>query len=87
MRVAMRRTISMPTVVWSPGKPLPMSWSRAPISSRSGRSTGSVSSDGQRGGLEQMPVDGEGVVGVALRLVPHGGPLGDEPHQEAVLVE
>ena len=42
---------------------------------------------GQCGGLQEVPVDRIGVVGVALRLVADGGPLGDEPHQEAVLVE
>ncbi len=44
-------------------------------------------SGGQCGGLEQVPVDGEAVVGVALRLVAHGGPFGQEPHEETVLVE
>ena len=39
------------------------------------------------GGFEQVPVDGVRVVGVALRFVAHGGPLRDESHQEAVLVE
>ena len=42
---------------------------------------------GQRGRLEEMTVDGEGVVGVALGLVADGRPLGDEPDQQAVLVE
>ena len=42
---------------------------------------------GQRGGLEQMPIDRKGVVGVALRLVAHRGPFGDEADQEPVLVE
>ena len=42
---------------------------------------------GQRGGFQEMTVDGEGVIGVALGLVADGGPLGDEPHQQAVLVE
>ena len=77
----------MPTAVWSPGKPLPMSCSSAPTRSRSGRSTVPVRLGGQRGRLQQVPVDGVGVVGVALGLVAHGGPLGDEPHQQAVLVE
>ncbi len=46
---------------------------------------------GQAGGigrrLEQVPVDRIGVIGVALRLVAHGGPLGDEAHEESVLIE
>ena len=42
---------------------------------------------GERGGLEQVPVDGEAVVGVALGLVAHGGPLGEEAHEESVLVQ
>ncbi len=42
---------------------------------------------GQRGGFEQVPVHREGVVGVALRLVPDGGPLGNETNEQAVLVE
>ncbi len=41
----------------------------------------------QRGGLEQMTVDREGVVGVALGLVADGRPLGDQAHEQAVLVE
>ena len=39
IRAAMSAASTMPTSVWSPGKPLPMSWSRVPTSSRSGRST------------------------------------------------
>ena len=36
-------TIAIPTSVWSPGRPLPMSCSSAPSSSRSGRATRRVS--------------------------------------------
>ena len=39
------------------------------------------------GGFEQVPVDGEAVVGVALGLVAHRRPLGQEPDEDAVLVE
>jgi hypothetical protein len=42
---------------------------------------------GERRGLQQVPVDGVRVVRVALGLVAHGGPLGNEAHQEPVLVE
>ncbi len=38
-RVATSRAITSPAAQWSPGQPLPMSCSRAAISSRSGRST------------------------------------------------
>ncbi len=41
----------------------------------------------QCGGLQEVPIDRIGVVGVALWLVADGGPLGDEPDQEPVLVE
>ena len=37
--------------------------------------------------LHQVPVDGEAVVGVALRLAAHGLPLGEHVHPEAHLVE
>ena len=42
---------------------------------------------GQRGGLQQVTIHGEAVVSVALRLVAHGGPLGEEADEEAVLIE
>ncbi len=46
---------------------------------------------GERGGvgrgLPQVPVDGELVVGVALRAAAHRFPLGQDPHQQAPLVE
>ncbi len=42
---------------------------------------------GECRGLQEVPVDGEGVVGVALGLVAYRGPLGNEAHQQAVLVE
>ncbi len=41
----------------------------------------------QCGGLEQMTVDGVGVVGVALGLVPDGGPFGNQADEQSVLVE
>ena len=43
MRGPISAIIAMPTSVWSPGRPLAMSWRRAPTTSRSGRSTRSVS--------------------------------------------
>ena len=48
---------------------------------------GPVSAAACGGGLEQVPVDGEAVVGVALRLVAHGRPLGEQPGEQALLVE
>ena len=46
---------------------------------------------GQRGGvgrrLPEVPVDGEAVVGVALRAAAHRRPLGQQPHEDAALVE
>ena len=42
---------------------------------------------GVGGRLAQVPVDGEAVIGVALRLVPHRSPLWEQPHEHAVLVE
>ena len=44
-------------------------------------------SGGECGRLEQVPVDGEAVIRVALRLVAHGGPFGQQAHEQAVLVE
>ena len=41
----------------------------------------------QCGRLEQVPVDGEAVIRVALWLVAHGGPFGQEAHEQTVLVE
>src|SRR5204862_120987 len=38
-------------------------------------------------GLTQMPVNGEAVVGVALRTATDGRPLGQHPHEQVVLVE
>ena len=52
---------------------------------------GPVDPAGQPGaahrGLPQVPVDGEAVVGVALRLAAHAGPLGHVPLPHALLVE
>ena len=42
---------------------------------------------GVGGRLDQVPVDGEAVVGVALRLAPHRGPLRQHPLPEPQLVE
>jgi hypothetical protein len=42
-RGASSATTAMPVTVWSPGRPLPMSCSSAPSSSRSGRCTRRVS--------------------------------------------
>ena len=82
-----RATTVMPTSVWSPGNPLPMSWRRVPSSRRSARSdpVGQRGGDGRR--LEEVPVDGEAVVGVALGLVPHRGPLGQVPLEQVPLVQ
>ena len=41
----------------------------------------------QRDSFQQMTVDGEGVVGVALGLVADGCPFRDEPDQQTVLVQ
>ena len=51
-----------------------MSWSSAPTTSRSGRSTRSTSADGVGRGLAQMAVDREAMEGVALRLAAHRAP-------------
>ena len=64
-----------------------MSWSSAPTTSRSGR----LDAVGERGGvgrgLEQVTVDGEPVVGVALRAAAHGRPLRQQRRPAAPLVE
>ena len=76
-----------PPAVWSPGIPL------ADVVQQGAdqQEVGSLDPVGepcrQCGGLQEVPIDGIGVVGVALGLVADGGPLGDEPHQEPVLVE
>ena len=87
MRVAMRSTTSMPTAVWSPGKALAdVVQERADEEEvRPIDAVGQLG--GERGGLQEVTVDGEGVVGVALRLVAHRRPLRNEAHQQAVLVE
>ena len=56
-------------------------------SSRSGRSTVSVSSAASAAASRRCRSTVIGVVGVALRLVAHGGPLRDEADEQAVLVE
>ena len=52
---------------------------------------GALDPSGQVGGvggrLPQVPVDGEAVVGVALRPAAHGRPLGEDLHQQAALIE
>ena len=58
--------------------PLPRSCSSAPMTSRSGRSTRSAQRRRVRDGLEQVPVDGEAVVRVALRTRAHRLPLGQD---------
>ena len=40
-----------------------------------------------RDGFEQVPIDGEAVVGVALRTGPHVLPLGQESNEDALVVE
>ncbi len=87
MRRPISPTIVTPASVWSPGKPLPMSCSRAPTRRRSGRSHRRRQRGGLGGRLEQVPVDGEAVVGVALGPVAHRRPLRDQPDEQAPLVE
>ena len=75
IRSATSAATTMPTSVWSPGKPLPMSWRRVPTSSKV-RPVDPVDEAGGVGtGLEQVAVHGEAVVRVALGLVAHGRPL------------
>ena len=37
--------------------------------------------------LDEVPVDGEAVVGIVLEAAAHRLPLGEDPHEQAVLVE
>ena len=87
MRVAMRSTTSMPTVGVVAREALADVVQERADEEQVGPLDRVGQLGGQRGGLEEVPVDGEGVVGVALRLVAHGGPLGDQANQQAVLVE
>ena len=60
------------------GKPLPMSCSQVPTSSRSGRLTRPTRAPAPGRRLAQVPVDGEAVVGVALgrlRTAAHSGSI------------
>ena len=87
MRVAMSAATTMPTSVWSPGNPLPMSWRSVPSSSRSGAADPVGHGGGVGRRLEQVPVDGESVVRVALGLVPHRRPFGYVALEQLALVE
>ena len=69
---------------WSPGQPLPMSCSRAAISSRSGRSTPAGECGGPDRGLHQVAVDGPAVHGVALRAAAHPLPVRQQPGDQAL---
>ena len=69
------------------GQPLPMSCSSAPTSSRSGRSTRRAYAAALDGGLDQVPVDGVAVHGVALRPAAHPFPVGQQPGDQPGLVE
>ena len=82
-----RSASTTPLSVWSPGRPLPRSCSSAPTSRRSGRRTRRTRSRGARDRLEEVTIDGEAVERVALREAPHHVPLGEELHQQPVLVE
>ena len=81
------RTSSIPAAVWSPGVAL------AEIVEQRGEheEVGAAHPVGERGGvgrgLPEVPIDGEAVVGVALRPAAHRRPLGQEAHEEAALVE
>ncbi len=77
----------MPASVWSPGNPLPEVVEERPDQQQ----VGSIDPVGQGGGvgagLEQMPVHGEAVVGVALRLVADRRPLRQVAVEELAAVE
>ena len=77
----------MPTSVWSPGWPLPMSWRNVPTHQQVGPLDPVDHRGRDRRRLAQVPVDGEAVVGVALRLAAHRGPLGQDAHEQVALVE
>ena len=64
-----------------------MSCSHVPTRSRSGRRTRAGQRGRVGGGLAQVTVDGERVIGVPLRLRAHRAPLGQHLGQQAVLVE
>ena len=87
MRVATRSTTSMPTVGVVAGEALADVVQQRADQEEVGPLDRVGQPRRQGRGFEQVPVDGEGVVGVALGLVAHGGPLGDQPDQQAVLVE
>ena len=56
-----------PTTLWSPGQPLPMSCSSAPTQQQVGPVDVAGQLGGGRGGLHQVPVEGEAVPRVVLR--------------------
>ncbi len=68
-----------PTTEWSPPRPLPMSCSRVPTSSRSGPAHPRGQPRHLGAGLHQVPVDRPDVRAVARWQVPHGAPLGEQP--------
>ena len=82
-----RSASTTPLSVWSPGPPLPRSCSSAPTSRRSGRRTRRTSSAAARDRLEEVTIDRVAVERVALREAPHHVPLGEELHEQPVLVE
>ena len=87
IRAPMSADQVMPTSVWSPGKPLPMSWSRVPDQQQVGPADPVGQGGGIGGGLEEVPVDGEAVVRIALGLVPDRRPLGEVALEQLALVE
>ena len=56
-------------------------------SSRSGRDTSRVNAAARAAASIEVPVDGVAVHGVALRAVPHALPVGQQPDEQAGLVE
>ena len=78
---------SAPMTLWSPPRPLPMSCSRAPSTSRSGRDTRVVKALALRDGFDQMTVDRPDVDDVARRKVAHRSPLRKQPAPQARSVQ
>ena len=87
MRVATRSTTSIPTFGVVARKPLADVVQERADEEQVGAFHRVGQLSGQRRRFEQVPVDGEGVVGVALGLVADGTPLGYQAAHQAVLVE